>query len=200
MDPQQPRLFDSEASTPAALPPGLVFVPEFLADEEQRRLLAYVRTLDFKEFVMHGVTARRRVAHFGFGYSYGSRQLTGAPPIPEELESLRRSAASVIAIDPESFREVLVTEYQPGAGIGWHRDAPSFGIVAGISLASAVRMRFRPREDHAQVLTLDLPAGSFYVLDGPARRDWEHVIPPVKAARYSITFRTLKNASRPARH
>ncbi|MDB4893394.1 MAG: alkB, partial [Gemmatimonadetes bacterium] len=31
-----------------------------------------------------------------------------------------------------------------------------------------------------------------YVLDGPARSEWEHSIPGVDALRYSITFRNLK--------
>ena len=197
MDGQQSRLF--EANVTLTLPPGLVFVADFLGREEQEVLLRYVSTLDFKEFVMHGMAARRRVAHFGFGYSFGSRQLTAASPIPKELESARHKAASAIGIDPALFREALVTEYQPGAGIGWHRDAPPFGIIAGISLASDVRMRFRPRQNHGQVLTINLPAGSLYVLAGPVRSDWEHMIPAVKTERYSITFRTLKNAGPAAR-
>jgi alkylated DNA repair dioxygenase AlkB len=29
-------------------------------------------------------------------------------------------------------------------------------------------------------------------MDGEARRDWEHSIPPVEERRYSITFRTMR--------
>jgi alkylated DNA repair dioxygenase AlkB len=87
---------------------------------------------------------------------------------------------------------VLVTDYSPGAGIGWHRDAPPFGIVAGISLGAEGRMRFRKRVDHRQTAALPLTAGSLYLLTGEARTDWEHMIPPVESQRFSITFRTLR--------
>jgi hypothetical protein len=33
---------------------------------------------------------------------------------------------------------------------------------------------------------------SGYVLSGAARYAWQHSIPPTKALRYSITFRTLR--------
>jgi alkylated DNA repair dioxygenase AlkB len=32
--------------------------------------------------------------------------------------------------------EALVTEYPPGAAIGWHRDARCFGVIVAISLSS----------------------------------------------------------------
>jgi alkylated DNA repair dioxygenase AlkB len=34
-----------------------------------------------------------------------------------------------------------VQRYPPGATIGWHRDAPAFETVIGVSLASACRLR-----------------------------------------------------------
>jgi alkylated DNA repair dioxygenase AlkB len=98
---------------------------------------------------------------------------------------------------PDAFPEALVTEYQPGAGIGWHRDAPPFGIVTGISLAGTCRMRFQKGTGPArQVSAIELPPRSIYLLTGSARKDWQHTIPPTKELRYSITFRTLKQAQR----
>ncbi|MGI9074020.1 MAG: hypothetical protein ACR2JB_22500 [Bryobacteraceae bacterium] len=44
-------------------------------------------------------------------------------------------------IDPSEWTEAVVTEYASGAGIRWHRNAPPFGIVAGISLMGTCRMR-----------------------------------------------------------
>ncbi len=96
-----------------------------------------------------------------------------------------------------------MTEYAPGAGIGWHRDAPMFGdVIAGVSLGAPARMRFRPYErpsrrpaDAAPRRTsheLTLEAGSAYLITGTARRDYEHSIPPLDALRYSITFRTVR--------
>lgn len=181
----------------ALLPPGLAFVPEFITRHEEERLLGYIRMLTFKRFVMRGVEARRRIVHFGFGYSFDSRNLSSAPPIPDELKPLRERVAPIAGVSADTFSEALITEYQPGtdhagAGIGWHRDAPPFGIVAGISLGSSCPMRFRERSDHRRVVAVELTPRSLYVLDGPVRSDWEHMIPPVKSERYSITFRTLK--------
>lgn len=183
----------------AVLPPGLIFVPAFLAPDEEQSLLAYLKELPFQRFVMHGVPARRRIISFGAGYSFASRRLSSAVPIPEELKPLRARVAAVAGADAEAFGEALVTEYQPGidgpgAGIGWHRDAPPFGIVAGVSLGGSCPMRFRERSDHRRVVIVELTPRSLYVLDGAVRNDWEHMIPPVHAERYSITFRTLRRA------
>jgi alkylated DNA repair protein (DNA oxidative demethylase) len=46
---------------------------------------------------------------------------------------------------PPLFLKLSVTEYQPGAGIVWHRVAPPFGLIAGISLASACQIHFQRR-------------------------------------------------------
>lgn len=94
---------------------------------------------------MRGVAARRRVAHFGWSYEFATFKLGAAPPIPEFLSPLRERVGELTSRRPAEFAEVLVTEYSVGAGIGWHRDAPPFDIVAGISLLSECKMHFRPR-------------------------------------------------------
>src|SRR5205814_1945638 len=71
-------------------------------------------------------------------------RLGAAPKVPAFLLPLRSRAGEFSHVPPEQFAEVLVTEYQSGAGIGWHRDAPQFGIVLGISLLSECIMQFRP--------------------------------------------------------
>ena len=95
---------------------------------------------------MHGVEAKRRIANFGLHYARPSRTLTDAPEFPPALEPLRMWAASLAGIAPDEFAHLLVNEYQPGAGIGWHRDSPPFGIVAGISFGAVCRMRFQKGE------------------------------------------------------
>ena len=76
---------------------------------------------------------------------------------------------------------------------GWHRDAPAFGTVVGVSLAGSSRLRFqRGKGDDRRVWELLLEPRSGYVLAGKARTAWQHSIPPTKELRYSITFRTLR--------
>jgi alkylated DNA repair dioxygenase AlkB len=108
----------------------------------------------------------------------------------------------LLNIDPFAWAEALVTEYAPGAGIGWHRDAPTFGVVAGISLAGSCRMRFQTGAGAARkACALELPPRSIYGLTGEARQNWQHMIPPTRELRYSITFRTLRERRRtPASH
>ena len=39
--------------------------------------------------------------------------------------------------------------------------------------------------------TITVEPRSVYVLQGPARHEWQHSLPPGEALRYSVTFRTL---------
>src|SRR3982751_1167527 len=111
------------------LPDGFRYVPDFLGESEESDLLQAISTVNFREFAMKGVTAKRRIAQFGWHYSFDSFRLTPAEPPPPPLDSIRIRVGSIAAIPPEAFSEVLITEYRPDAGIGWHRDAPPFGIV-----------------------------------------------------------------------
>ena len=186
---RSPVLFDLDA----ALPDGFVYRPDFLSPEEEQALLELFGGLSFGEVRMHGVTARRRVLQYGWRYSFDRRGLSPGPPTPPPLLPVRDRAATLVGRPAADLSEVLLTEYQPGATIGWHRDAPAFGLVVGVSLGSACRMRFRrgalPGSERREV-TLD--PRSVYVIDGPARTDWQHSIPATDGLRYSITFRTLR--------
>lgn len=181
-----------------ALPPGLRHQDGFLSVPEEQELLARFSSLEFREVSMRGVTARRRVIQYGWHYNFESYKLTQGPPIPEFLFPIRQRAAGVAGVPPDTFSEALLMEYSPGATIGWHRDAPTFGVVAGISLGAACRFRFRRgRTGNWKTFELPLAPRSIYVLDGEARSAWQHSIPGVKDLRYSITFRTLRRPGSP---
>jgi alkylated DNA repair dioxygenase AlkB len=178
---------------PGEPPEGFELKLEFLDEEEHARLVAWFGSISFGEVRMRGVAAKRRVAQFGWRYSFETFRLSPAAPVPEELRQVRGRAAALARIPPEEFSEALVTEYPPGAGIGWHRDAPHFGLIAGISLGAACRMRFRRAEgEETFTAAAELPPRSIYLLTGSARKDWQHMIPPVREPRWSITFRTLR--------
>jgi alkylated DNA repair dioxygenase AlkB len=183
------------------LPEGLIFEPDFLTIAEEHEVIDVIRTLPFGEVRMHGIVAKRRVAQFGLRYAFSSHRLTPAPEIPDEFSAVRVRAAKLAGVDPHAFSEVLVTEYPASAGIGWHRDAAPFGIIAGISVAADCTMRFRKgppgtREAAGKLEThaIELPRRSLYVLKGRVRSDWQHSISPIANLRYSITFRTLKQS------
>jgi DNA oxidative demethylase len=179
-------------------PAGLVYVPELLDEAEERDLLEVLAGLDYSAVVLHGQAARRVVRHYGWDYGYESRALAPADPVPDVLEPLRARAAALVDRRPADLAEVLVTRYPPGAGIGWHRDAPMFGPeVVGVSLGGPCRMRFqRRRGDVRETFDLALARRSAYVLAGAARSAWQHSVPPVKAERFSVTFRTVRHPDR----
>jgi alkylated DNA repair protein (DNA oxidative demethylase) len=171
-----------------------LYRPDFLSEDEERELVAGIGALEFAEVRMHGVVARRRVRHFGWLYGYDSARLAPGPPIPAFLLPTRERLAALAAVEPESLGEALITEYPPGAGIGWHRDAPAFGIVLAVSLLGGCRMRFRRGETgHWETTELELQPRSAYAIAGEARSKWQHGIPPAKSLRYSVTFRTLRS-------
>ncbi|MBO9558004.1 MAG: alpha-ketoglutarate-dependent dioxygenase AlkB [Caulobacter sp.] len=189
MDLRQPGLFDE----PAPGPPGFLYRTNAITPSEEVALVEAVGRLDLRAFEMRGYAAKRRVAYFGRRYDDTARGLTDGPPIPDFLQALRRKAADLAGLEPDTLVHALINEYPPGAPIGWHRDRPYFGQVIGFSLLSSCLMRFRrAREDGGwERRSLTLEPRSAYWLAGEARSVWEHSIPPVEALRYSITFRTL---------
>jgi alkylated DNA repair protein (DNA oxidative demethylase) len=113
--------------------------------------------------------------------------------VPPWLEPLRARCATLLDRPVDALAEALVTRYPPGATIGWHRDAPPFGDVVGVSLASPCLLRFqRGQGAERRVFEQQLPPRSAYVLAGRARTVWQHSIPAVAAQRWSVTFRTLR--------
>jgi len=188
------------ATTPAVRehPKGLLYRPALLTPAEHDELSALVSAMTYDEVVMRGQAAKRGVVHLGFLYGYESWELRPGPEIPPELYWLRDRCGDLAAVPGEAFDEALVTRYPPGAGIGWHRDAPMFGSeVVGVSLVSESKMRFQRKVGGVRyTYDLTLEPGSAYVLAGPARWAWQHSIPAVKSLRYSITFRTVKDPGR----
>ena len=186
-----PGLFDH------TLPHGFHYRENFITEAEERVLLDAIGHVAFSDFEMRGVVARRRVAFFGQSYD---REAAG--PLPAFLLPLRATIAQWAAVDADAFAMALINEYRPGSPIGWHRDAPQYDIVAGISLLSACRMKFRPyRSPPSTVLQsgrrsatheVALARRSAYLMTQESRTAYEHHIPPVSELRYSVTFRTLR--------
>jgi len=176
-------------------PLGFQYLPGWISPVEELDLLQHIERLSFAAVRMHGVTAKRNVVHFGWDYGYESWRITPTVPIPAWLTPLQARAAGLMRVDAAKVEEVLVTRYEPGAGIGWHRDAPMFGpTVVGVSLAGTARMRFQRKIGAARdTAEAWLAPRSAYLLAGAARFQWQHSIPPAKELRYSITFRTIKD-------
>lgn len=175
-------------------PDGLAYRPDVLSEGEEAGLLSVLDGMSFDQVEMRGQVARRTVRHFGYRYDFESWRLVPADPLPEPLAFVRERCAELAGVPAEALAETLLTRYPPGATIGWHRDAPTFGpTVIGVSLRAPCVLRFqRTVAGQRRVFELELAPRSMYALTGAARSAWQHSIPPVADLRYSITFRTVR--------
>jgi alkylated DNA repair dioxygenase AlkB len=176
-----------------ALPEGFHYQPDVITPDQESALLRNVRELPFQNFQFQGYVGNRRTVSYGWRYDFNDRQLQKAEDIPKFLLSLRPGVAAFAGIEPERLQQVLVTEYDAGAGIGWHREKAMFGEVVGLSLLSSCRFRLRRKAGAGwERVSLTAEPRSAYLLSGPSRTEWEHSIPPVDTLRYSITFRNFR--------
>jgi hypothetical protein len=183
---------------PAEFPAGFRYEADVIDAADEAGLAARIEAVEFSSFEMRGVVARRRVAFFGAAYD-ASRP---AAPMPDFLIALRVRLAAWAGLDAAALAMALINQYPPGAPIGWHRDAPQYDVVVGLSLLSACRMKLRPYVSPGGVQPgapprrttheIELAPRSAYVIAGEARSAYEHSIPAVDRLRYSITFRTLR--------
>jgi alkylated DNA repair dioxygenase AlkB len=176
----------------AAHPEGFRYQPELITAIEEEQLLERIRELPFRAFEFQGYVGKRRVVSYGWKYDFNERRLERRENLPEFLLGLREKSAAFAGISPADLQQALVTEYDVGAPIGWHRDKAVFGDVIGISLLSAVPFRLRRRVGQKwERVTIVAEPRSIYLLRGPSRTEWEHSIPPVERLRYSVTFRNF---------
>ena len=179
------------------LPRGLEYHEDFVSRADEAALCRAFAALPFREATFQQYTARRRVVRYGRIYDADNGEWRDGEPLPPWLAAVRQRVAAARNVAEDRFIHALVTEYRPGTPIGWPRDKPEYGIVVGISLANPVRMRFRPydnRQDRNAVIALELAPRSLYVMQDDVRWRWQHSIPPARALRYSITFRTRAGA------
>jgi alkylated DNA repair dioxygenase AlkB len=175
------------------LPLGFKYQAHLLSAHEEQLLVEQLAALPLRAFEFRGYLGKRRVISFGWQYDFNKGALRKADEIPSFLLPLRDGVARFAGTAPSDLRQVLVTEYAPGAGIGWHRDKPMFDQVVGISLLSPCLLRFRRRLGTAwERVSLTAEPRSAYLLQGPSRMEWEHSIPAVDGLRYSVTFRSFK--------
>jgi len=176
--------------------PGLRMQPDLIDQAEEQMLIARIDAADLTPFRFQGWTGKRLTTSFGWSYDFEVGRPIEAPPIPDWLRPFRERVAVFGQLDSEDLIQVLLIRYDPGAGIGWHRDRPIYGHVLGLSLGEPAIMRFRRRRAGGfERAAAPLEPRAAYHLSGPARHEWEHSIVALERPRWSITFRSL--AARP---
>ena len=176
----------------APLIAGLAYREEVINEADERELIERLESLDLSPFRFQGWLGNRKTMSFGWRYDFDDASFSRTEPVPDWLQPVREKAAAFAALKPEDFAHVLLARYDPGAGIGWHRDRDVFDKVVGISLATAATLRFRQRTlTGFRRAELEVVPRSAYLLSGESRWDWEHRITPGDELRFSITFRAM---------
>ncbi|EJU13867.1 2OG-Fe(II) oxygenase [Sphingomonas sp. LH128] len=172
--------------------PGLALRSDIIDAAEERMLIAHIDASDLTPFRFQGWTGKRLTTSFGWNYDFELGRTRQAPPIPDWLAPFRDRAAIFAGLEPDEMIQALLIRYDPGAGIGWHRDRPIYEHVVGISLGEAATMRFRRRRgDGFERASAPLSPRGIYHMSGVARREWEHSIAEMARPRWSMTFRSL---------
>ena len=176
---------------------GLDYREDFISPEDECALLEQLGTMDLAPFRFHGWTGNRKTQSYGWRYDFDDASFRPTEPIPDWLQPLREEVAALAQVPSDEIAHVLIARYEPGAGIGWHKDRSVFDRVVGISLNAPATLRFRQRNGPSfRRFSLPVEPRSAYLLSGEARHEWEHSIVPGEELRYSITFRTLSELGR----
>lgn len=188
---QQIDLF---GEAPAPLVDGLQLVPDAVTPELARELEAQIDAAPLEPFRFGQWTGKRLTAYYGSGYDFQRGRPAPAPPLPDWLLDLRQHLAPQFALRAEALQQALLIRYDPGAGIGWHRDRPQYGQVLGLSLGASATLRLRRRKAGGGFERQSVPLAprAAYLLSGEVREEWEHSIVPLDHTRRSITLRTFR--------
>ena len=192
----QPSLFNDKAELTPHID-GLVYVPDFIAPEEESELL---NIIDQQPWI---TDLKRRVQHYGYRYDYTARNIGADSYLGEVPDWLQKYCEKLYEDGHFNKKpdQVIINEYQPGQGISAHIDkADYFGDRIGvISLGSPCVMEFSKNEIKNPVL---LEQCSFAMMTGDSRYKWKHCIPNRKTDKYngkiikrdrrvSLTFRNV---------
>jgi alkylated DNA repair dioxygenase AlkB len=181
----------------APLIAGLDYRDEVISEDDERELVDRLAGLDLTPFRFQGWLGNRKTMSFGWRYDFDDSSFTRTEPVPDWLQPVREKAANFANLRPGDFAHALLARYDPGAGIGWHRDRDVFEKVVGISLGTPATLRFRQRIGSGfRRASIEVRPRSAYLLSGESRWDWEHRITPGDQLRFSITFRTFSDKGR----
>ena len=124
---------------------GLSVREELIDAVEEQALLARSAGIELSPFRFQGFTGKRLTRSFGYHYDFDTARFATTEPIPDWLLPLRARAGEFASLAPDDLVQALVIRYDPGAGIGWHRDRPLFDQVVGVSLGAPALLNFRQR-------------------------------------------------------
>jgi len=178
--------------------PGLYLYPNFIEEAVEEQLLTEI---DSQTWI---VDYLRRLQYYGYRNELDKpydliKFPVAMPPLIEQL-SQKIVAQGIVLIQPD---QVIINEYVPGEGIKPHKDRAYYeNQICGVNLGSSCIMRFI-RGANLEIIDVEIPRRSLYVMQDDARKKWKHGIPPRKKdvvqghvqhreRRVSITYRKVK--------
>ncbi|XWV25544.1 2Og-Fe(II) oxygenase [Tupanvirus deep ocean] len=175
---------------------GLWYITNYLTPDELNNVKEKIDNGDIKLEPISKKFKSRRVAHYGYYYSYDRTGLKTAPSIPDYLDRLAsvdkiNNLVGEKIINDTKFDQVIINEYEPGQQIAYHTDhIKLFGpIVACITVGQAVPINFKLGNT---IKTINVEEGSMYIMTCDARYKWQHSLKNnLNENRYSITYRTV---------
>lgn len=176
---------------------GLAQRDYIVSTAEEAALIARIDDTGLSPFRFQQWTGKRLTRSYGWSYDFETGAFAPTEPMPDWLDDVRSRAARFAGLDPDELVQALLIRYDPGAGIGWHKDRPVFEHVVGISLGHEATLRLRRRSDRGfERAKAALAPRSIYYLTGEVRHQWEHSIAAMDEPRWSITFRSLAGQGR----
>lgn len=178
--------------------PGFLLFPDFIDSQKEEKLIAEI---DEQTWV---VDYKRRLQYYGYRNELESPyDLVKFPvPIPPLISELSKEIVDRGILDSQPD-QVIINEYSPGEGIKPHKDRNYFeNQICGVNLGSGCVMRFIQVRG-GEVVDIEIPRRSLYVIQDEARYKWKHAIPPRKKdnidgniqhreRRLSITYRKVR--------
>ena len=178
--------------------PGLFLYPDLIDEARETQLLDEI---DNQTWI---VDYLRRLQYYGYRNELEKPyDLIPFPiPMPTSINQLSKELVErkIILLQPD---QVIINEYVPGEGIKPHKDRAYYeNQICGVNLGSGCIMRFI-KGMNEQVIDIEIPRRSVYVMQDDARKKWKHAIPPRKKdniagqlkhreRRVSITYRKVK--------
>lgn len=178
---------------------GLYYVENYLSKSEIDMIMGNIKNSIKFEHIYNAKS--RRVAHYGYYYSYNRSGLNPAPPIPNYLADLvcPNRISEIFDQDQSQsqpqpttiFDQLIINEYHPNQQIAPHIDhVKQFGpIIACISIGQDVPITFS--NGQSTDININIKSGSIYIMTGDARYKYKHSLKNTgNSTRYSLTYRT----------
>lgn len=117
----------------------------FITQAKEAALIEAIDAAELAPFRFQQWTGKRLTHSYGCSYDFETGRFAPAEPVPDWLHQIAARAEQFAGLEPGELFQALLIRYDPGAGIGWHRDRSVFEHVVGISLAALALMRFQRR-------------------------------------------------------